>query len=139
MTLVAGAFGLSGLIGSAAPASAAAPVVPLVTAHEYWDHHWFVWLPRHPVYESVEIGSIDAVGNRERAVWVFFTGRHGKSVKLTSGTTGGSWSSSREATTVRSNTNVPGSRDTDRASGCGAQSRTQKHGFDVLLSMDTIP
>ena len=59
------------------PAGAAAPVVPLVTAHRYWDHHWFVWLPRHPVYESVEVMSIESAGGHCRAVWVFFTEREG--------------------------------------------------------------
>ena len=65
---------LSCLIGPVAPASA---VVPLVTFHQHWDHHWFVWLPRHPVYESVEVMSIDSAGGYYRAVWVFFTERHG--------------------------------------------------------------
>ena len=72
-----GVVGLSCLIGPVAPANAAAPVVPLVTAHHHWDHHWFVWLPRHPVYESVEVMSIDSAGDYYRAVWVFFTERHG--------------------------------------------------------------
>ena len=75
--LIPGVVGLSCLAGLIAPASAAAPVVPLVTAHHYWDHHWFVWLPRHPVYESVEVMSIDSAGGFYRAVWVFFTERHG--------------------------------------------------------------
>ena len=47
--LLPGVIGLSCLIGQVAPAGAATPVVPLVTAHHHWDHHWFVWLPRHPV------------------------------------------------------------------------------------------
>ena len=51
--------------------------MPLVTAHHHWEHHWFVWLPRHPVYESVEVMSIDSAGDYFRAVWVFFTERHG--------------------------------------------------------------
>ena len=75
--LIPGVVGLSCLAGLIAPANAAAPVVPLVTAHHHWDHHWFVWLPRHPVYESVEVMSIDSVGGFYRAVWVFFTERHG--------------------------------------------------------------
>ena len=65
------------LIGHVAQASAATPVAPLVTAHHHWDHHWFVWLPRHPVYESVEVMSIESTGGYYRAVWVFFTERHG--------------------------------------------------------------
>ena len=75
--MLPGVVGLSCLIGPVAPANAAAPVVPLVTAHHHWDHHWFVWLPRHPVYESVEVMSIDSAGGFYRAVWVFFTERHG--------------------------------------------------------------
>ena len=38
------------------PAAAALePAVPLVRVHHRRDHHWFVWLPRHPDYEAVEI------------------------------------------------------------------------------------
>ena len=73
----AGAAALLCLVSPISPANAAAPVVPLVSAHHHWDHHWFVWMPRHPVYESAEIMSIDAAGNPYRAVWVFFTERHG--------------------------------------------------------------
>ena len=75
--LLSGAVGLVCLIGSLAPVNAAAPVVPLVTTHHHWDHHWFVWLPRHPVYEAVEVMSIESAGGFFRAVWVFFTERHG--------------------------------------------------------------
>ena len=75
--LIPGVVGLSCLAGLIAPANAAAPAVPLVTAHHHWDHHWFVWLPRHPVYESVEVMSIDSAGGFYRAVWVFFTEHHG--------------------------------------------------------------
>lgn len=76
-SLFAGALALLCLVGPAAPAAAASPVVPLVSYHHYWDHHWFVWLPRHPVYESAEIMSIDKAGSPYRAVWVFFTERRG--------------------------------------------------------------
>ena len=75
--MLPGAVGLSCLIGAVAPAGAGATVVPLVTAHHHWDHHWFVWLPRHSVYESVEVMSIDSAGDYFRVVWVFFTERHG--------------------------------------------------------------
>ena len=75
--LVTVAVALAVATGAIARADAGAPVVPLVTTHHYWDHHWFVWLPRHPVYESVEVMSIDAAGNPYRAVWVFFTERAG--------------------------------------------------------------
>ena len=76
-TLLPAAVGLLWMTGPVVPAGAAAPVVPLVTAHHYWDHHWFVWLPRHPVYEAVEIMSIESAGGHYRAVWVFFTEREG--------------------------------------------------------------
>ena len=76
-TLVTIVVGLSIATGVSARTNAGSPIVPLVTAHHYWDHHWFVWLPRHPVYESVEIMSIDTAGNPYRAVWVFFTERDG--------------------------------------------------------------
>ena len=75
--LAAFAMGLSIAAGATARADARTPVVPLITAHHYWDHHWYVWLPRHPVYEAVEIMSIDSVGSPYRAVWVFFTERAG--------------------------------------------------------------
>ncbi len=76
-SLFAGALALLCLAGPLAPARAASPVVPMVSYHQYWDHHWFVWLPRHPVYESAEIMSIDTAGSPYRAVWVFFTERKG--------------------------------------------------------------
>ena len=75
--LVAIVVGLSIATGPITRANATAPVVPLVTTHHYWDHHWFVWLPRHPVYESAEIMTIDTVEIPYRAVWVFFTERDG--------------------------------------------------------------
>ncbi len=76
-SLFAGALALLWLAGPVAPAGAASPAVPLVSYHQYWDHHWFVWLPRHPVYESAEIMSIDRAGSPFRAVWMFFTERKG--------------------------------------------------------------
>ena len=76
-SLFAGALALLCLAGPVAPAGAASPVVPLVSHHQYWDHQWFVWLPRHPVYESVEVMSVDTTGSLYRAVWVFFTERRG--------------------------------------------------------------
>ena len=74
------ASGASALLALAlmCPAAAAPePAVPLVSVHHRWDHHWFVWLPRHPDYEAVEVMSIDAAGSPYRAVWVFFTERRG--------------------------------------------------------------
>ena len=68
-----GVVGFMCLVGSIAPANAATPVVPLVTVDHHWEHQWFVWLLRHPVYESVEVMSIDSAGDYFRVVWVFFT------------------------------------------------------------------
>ena len=31
------------------------PAVPLTSHNTYFDHHWYVWLPRHPIYEAVEV------------------------------------------------------------------------------------
>ena len=64
------------------PSSAASPSIPLVSVHHCWDHHWYVWLPRHPMYEAVEIMSIDTPGNPYKAVWVFFTERDGNKRQL---------------------------------------------------------
>ena len=33
------------------------PLVPFATVVDSWDHHWFLWLPLHPVYEAVEVAS----------------------------------------------------------------------------------
>lgn len=55
----------------------ATPAIPLISEHHYFDHHWYVWLPRHPKYEAVEVMSIDAPYNPYRLVWVFFTEREG--------------------------------------------------------------
>jgi len=56
----------------------AAPAIPLISNHVYFDHHWYVWLPRHPTYEAVEVMSVDAPFNPYRLVWVFFTERNGE-------------------------------------------------------------
>ena len=55
----------------------ATPAIPLISEHHYFDHHWYVWLPRHPKYEAVEVMSIDAPFNPYKLVWVFFTEREG--------------------------------------------------------------
>ena len=54
------------------------PAVPLISYHYHFDHHWYVWLPRHPTYEAVEVMAIDAPYNPYRLVWVFFTERGGE-------------------------------------------------------------
>ena len=58
--------------------AASTPVIPLISYHFSYDHHWYVWLPRHPTYEAVEIMTIDAPYNPYRLVWVFFTEREGE-------------------------------------------------------------
>ena len=52
----------------------AAPLVPIVSFLNHWDHHWYVWLPGDPVYEAVEVMANER-GPQEPLVWVFFTER----------------------------------------------------------------
>ena len=58
--------------------AAATPVIPLISYHLSFDHHWYVWLPRHPTYEAVEVMTVDAPFNPYKLVWVFFTEREGE-------------------------------------------------------------
>jgi hypothetical protein len=53
------------------------PLVPFSTVIDCWDHHWFLWLPHHPVYESVEVASREPGHDGRVAVWVWFTERAG--------------------------------------------------------------
>lgn len=53
----------------------AAPLVPIVSFLQHWDHHWYVWLPSDPVYEAVEIMAAERGPNRPPLLWVFFTER----------------------------------------------------------------
>jgi hypothetical protein len=87
--LLSGATAAIALLASSSPripASAATslessampcPPVPFSTVIDSWDHHWFLWLPHHPAYESVEVASRgpDHVGRV--TVWVWFTERAG--------------------------------------------------------------
>ena len=59
-------------------AASFAPAVPLISHHNPFDHHWYVWLPRHPTYEAAEVLSIDAPFNPYRLVWVILTERDGE-------------------------------------------------------------
>ncbi len=59
-------------------AAASAPAIPLISYHHTFDHHWYVWLPRHPTYEAVEVMTVDAPFNPYKLVWVFFTEREGE-------------------------------------------------------------
>ena len=53
------------------------PLVPFSTIVDSWDHHWFLWLPHHPVYEAVEVASRDPARDDSVVVWVWFTERAG--------------------------------------------------------------
>jgi hypothetical protein len=53
------------------------PLVPFATTLGAWDHHWFLWLPHHPTYESVEVASREPDPDGRVAVWVWFTERAG--------------------------------------------------------------
>jgi hypothetical protein len=53
------------------------PTIPILTQFGYWDHHWFAWLPQHPVYEAVEIMLIDSPDVTRKVIWVYFTERLG--------------------------------------------------------------
>jgi hypothetical protein len=53
------------------------PIVPFATTLGAWDHHWFLWLPHHPIYESVEVASREPDPDGRVAVWVWFTERAG--------------------------------------------------------------
>ena len=79
--LLIGAALIFAYMACALPNSAtatSAPAIPLVSHHAPFDHHWYVWLPRHPTYEAVEVMSIDAPFNPYRLVWVIFTERDGE-------------------------------------------------------------
>jgi hypothetical protein len=62
---------------SAEEAAMPHPIVPFSTAVDAWDHHWFLWLPHHPVYEAVEVASREPDRAGRVAVWVWFTERAG--------------------------------------------------------------
>ena len=76
-------FATTALLGLAvmlsAPSGAAGaphPLDPLRVTFSYWDHHWFVWLPRDPVFEAAEIHANDATEpGGKPLVWVYFTQR----------------------------------------------------------------
>ena len=73
----------AGAPASATPPSPAAAVpaasvqrllgFPLQLSH--YDHHWYWWLPRHPIFEAAEVMSAARPGGP--LVWVFFTERAG--------------------------------------------------------------
>jgi hypothetical protein len=53
------------------------PLVPFSTVVDCWDHHWFLWLPLHLVYESVEVASREPDRDARVDIWVWFTERAG--------------------------------------------------------------
>ena len=52
-------------------------LVPFATAVDAWTHHWFLWLPHHPLYESVEVASREPDQDGQADVWAWFTERAG--------------------------------------------------------------
>ena len=55
---------------------AGVPLIGPPTSLSHFDNHWYMWLPRHPTYEAVEVMSKDRpIGGP--LVWVFFTERAG--------------------------------------------------------------
>lgn len=62
---------------SAQTATSTWRTVPFVTSLHHWDHHWFTWLPRHPLYESLEVMSTEPPNGAKPLVWAFFTERAG--------------------------------------------------------------
>lgn len=55
------------------------PIIPVNTNFYHWNHHWFLWTPAHPVYESIEVTTQDNPDNPNyKLVWAFFTERAGK-------------------------------------------------------------
>ncbi len=61
------------------PSYAQSPLlVPINTNFSHWDHHWIMWIPQHPVYEAVEVLSVDNPRNpKHRLIRIFFTERAG--------------------------------------------------------------
>jgi hypothetical protein len=59
------------------PALAAAPLVPIASFLNHWDHHWYIWLPGDPLYEAVEVMATERGSDSAPLVWVFFTERDG--------------------------------------------------------------
>jgi hypothetical protein len=71
------AMALGPAIAKAEESAMSYPPVPFSTVVDSWDHHWFLWLPLHPVFESVEIASREPDRDGHADVWVWFTERAG--------------------------------------------------------------
>jgi hypothetical protein len=50
-------------------------MLPIISTFRHWDHHWYIWLPRDPIYEAVEVMSNERGADAPPLVWVFFTER----------------------------------------------------------------
>jgi|GEM_PF-1390537 len=55
------------------------PLIPFNTNFwNYWDHHWTMWLPEHPIYEMIELSSYDNPHDTSyKLLRVIFTEREG--------------------------------------------------------------
>ena len=53
-----------------------APLIPFQATFHHWDHHWFQWTPKHPIYESIE-GATKTSPSGEDLVWIWLTERAG--------------------------------------------------------------
>lgn len=54
------------------------PLVPVQTNFSHSQHHWILWLPKHPLYEAIEVRSSDnPQAPNGKSVTVFFTERAG--------------------------------------------------------------
>jgi hypothetical protein len=52
--------------------------MPFIVSFSYWQNHWFLWTPQHPVYESLEVMTCeDPARPGHPLVWAFFTERGG--------------------------------------------------------------
>jgi len=71
--LLVAALGLGGC-ATAELAALNQPVIPFQTRFSHWDHHWFLWTPEHPTYESIEVASRSR-GAGPDLVWAWFTER----------------------------------------------------------------
>lgn len=54
------------------------PMIPFNTSFSHSEHHWIMWIPKHPVYEAIEVRSNDNPQSPNgKSITVFFTERAG--------------------------------------------------------------
>jgi len=58
------------------PRTGPPPLIPFQSTFHHWDHHWFQWTPKHPIYESIEQASKKSPSNQD-LVWIWLTERTG--------------------------------------------------------------